>query len=195
MSLPEVMLVTCGHNAACRCSSTSCYYLRARRGSKEAMEYSLPASLSADTAAAVAEEATFLGLPELLATSWCRVEELQPLEYVYNFKTRQKYDLESKGIPSGWELVSANSIAGDKDYMLVICRHPDGEHMTSPCGRWVVCQPIHCQDLGETHCMLLQVLYQCSTVANGWQLQSLQLEPSTGVPSQCLKNLTAMAAH
>ena len=41
-------------------------YLRAKRDSKA---FSLPASLGADTAAAVAEEAVFLGLPELKMAS------------------------------------------------------------------------------------------------------------------------------
>ena len=41
-------------------------YLRAKRNSKA---FSLPASLSSDTAAAIAEEAVFLGLPELQTAS------------------------------------------------------------------------------------------------------------------------------
>ena len=101
-------------------------YLRAKRDSKP---FNLPASVSPDTASAVADEAVFLGLPELQSAS------MRPTgEYEYDIRYYGEYSdvrdcLYRKDSPavvhSGWELVSAHvGFTGNGNYntLLIVCR-------------------------------------------------------------------------
>ena len=99
-------------------------YLRAKRDSKV---FSLPASLSPDTAAAVADEAVFLGLPELKTASMRCTGEYEYLFTCHNTNDhysnqvnlsrkwtdlsadkRFPHDVQSQPVLArpGWELVS-----------------------------------------------------------------------------------------
>ena len=99
-------------------------YLRARRDSKA---FSLPASLDSERAAAVADEAAFLGLPELQTASIRGT-----VEYEYDFKEYYDHDRGIVNFPgvvkSGWELVSVTPLVSGSRMgfittrQLVICR-------------------------------------------------------------------------
>ena len=101
-------------------------FLRANRDSKP---FILPASVSQDTAAAVADKAVFLGRPDLHTASMRRTGE-----YEYDFRYYREYSeirdcLYKKHSPvvvePGWELVSALlgfTGGGIYNTLLVICR-------------------------------------------------------------------------
>ena len=99
-------------------------FLRARRDGRA---FSLPDSQSSDIAAAVADEAVFLGLSELQTAS-LRFSR----QYQYDFKHYSADDILRKNSSSGlvtpgWELVSVTPhTQGSKDGFygshLVICR-------------------------------------------------------------------------
>ena len=96
-------------------------YLRARRDSEA---FRMPNALSEDTADAIWDEAEFFGLPGLSKLLECAEDPQLPVEYEYDFQMRLTYDLCSWGIRDGWELVSANSMYGENNNLLVICRRP-----------------------------------------------------------------------
>ena len=97
-------------------------YLRARRDSKA---FSLPASLSSDTAAAVAEEAVFLGLPELQKAS---IRPTGGYEYDFTYYQLSPGANAPKWpntyVKPGWELVSTHLACNGSGNTntLVVCR-------------------------------------------------------------------------
>ena len=120
----EVMLLThhC-HNAACRCSNTSCNTSAPGGAPRLA---ALPDSLSPDAAAAVADEAVYLGLPELQRASM-RMRRTGKCVYdskSYNLDAQENsvYDT-TPAVKSGWELFSAHlSCTGGFRSLCVICK-------------------------------------------------------------------------
>ena len=63
----------------------------------------------------------YLHMPALRIPSLQSIEYPE-YEYEYRFQIRLTYDLCSRGIEDGWELVSANSMYEEINNVLLICR-------------------------------------------------------------------------
>ena len=101
-------------------------YLRARRDSKA---FSLPNSLSPDIAAAVTDEAGFLGLPELQTYSLRHTGEYEYKMTSHNVHHDENRWTKVSGVSSysivvnpGWELVSHCFAPNSTDWLYVTSR-------------------------------------------------------------------------